>query len=107
MDKTSKQRGCLRLSLTNNFVFCIHDRLPGCPFFCPCPAAPFSSPPSFPTLSLQERFITKETRRFLKLADFKKEGFFDFKEFVADYCQEANYDFGVAEKKKKLKLKET
>jgi len=55
----------------------------------------------------QERFITKETRRFLKLADFKKEGFFDFKEFVADYCQEANYDFGVAEKKKKLKLKET
>jgi len=55
----------------------------------------------------QERFLTKETKRFLKMADFKKEGFFDFKQFVEDYCQEANYDFGVAEKKKKLKLKET
>lgn len=52
----------------------------------------------------QERFIPKETRRFLKMADFKKEKFFDFKEFVEDYCKEANYSFGVAEKKKKLKL---
>merc|ERR1712212_562010 len=55
----------------------------------------------------QERFLDKETKRFVKLADFKKEGFFDYKGFVEDYCYEANYDMGVAEKKKKLKLKET
>merc|ERR1719193_248694 len=30
----------------------------------------------------QERFIEKETKRFIKLADFKKENFFDFKEFI-------------------------
>merc|ERR1719193_1528726 len=54
-----------------------------------------------------ERFIEKETKRFIKLADFKKENFFDFKEFIEDYNKEANYDMGVAEKKKKLKLKET
>lgn len=55
----------------------------------------------------QERFIHKETQRFLRFADFKKEGYFDFKGFVEDYNYEASYDMGVAEKKKKLKLKET
>ena len=41
------------------------------------------------------------------MADFKKEGFFHFKEMVEDYNYEANYYMGVPEKKKKLKLKET
>jgi len=55
----------------------------------------------------QERFIEKEAKRFIRLADFRKETFFNYRELVSDMCQEANYDFGVAKKKKKLKLKET
>ena len=56
---------------------------------------------------IQERFIEKEAKRFIRLADFRKETFFNYRELVSDMCQEANYDFGVAKKKKKLKLKET
>jgi len=55
----------------------------------------------------QERFLEKEARRFIRLADFRKETFFNYRELVSDMCQEVNYDFGVAKKKKKLKLKET
>lgn len=55
----------------------------------------------------QERFIDKEGKRFIKMADFKKEGFFDYKEMVEDFCKEANYVMGTPPKKKKLKVKET
>jgi len=55
----------------------------------------------------QERFLEKEAKRFIRLADIRKETFFNYREMTEDYCKEANYDFGVAKKKKKLKVKDT
>jgi len=55
----------------------------------------------------QERFLEKEAKRFIRMADFKKETFFNYKELISDMCYEANYDMGKPKKKKKIIVKET